>query len=110
MALIDVLDQDVFWLSDGRRVELIDMHPKHRQNLIDMLERNCDRYYQRAQEVLVERDEPTINEPCSLSWIKSTPLYRALRVLNHVQIEQLQPDDVNLAVQLIRRVRTSLLS
>lgn len=86
MSIIDVLDQDVFWIGqDGLRHDLVDMHQEHRLNLEAYLTRNCERLARQRDRLLLEREGVTSSEanrlyPSPRAWIEATPFYRALKV------------------------------
>lgn len=86
MSIIDVLDQDQFWIGqDGLRYELLDMHQEHRLNLLEWLRRHCDRLAHQRDRLLRERIGLTSSDvhklyPSNKQWIENAPFTRALKV------------------------------
>lgn len=118
MSIIDVLDQDVFWIGqDGLRHELTTMDQEHRLNLLEYLRRNCDRLAHQRDRLLREREG--LNEadtrrlyPSALVWIETSPFVRALKVAiamhdaldgEVVDAQQGEPTQLELAVRLLER-------
>lgn len=118
MSIIDVLDQDVFWIGqDGLRYELTTMHQEHRLNLLEYLRRNCDRLANQRDRLLRERIGLTSDDsrqlyPSNDRWIENAPFVRALKVaialhdaLDGEVVSDIpnEPSQLELARQLLAR-------
>lgn len=118
MSIIDVLDQDVFWIGqDGLRHELVEMDQEYRLNLEAYLIRNATRLARQRDRLLYERELLTSEDvnklyPSPEAWIRGTPFYRALKVAiamhdcldgEVVNVQEGEPSQLELARRLLER-------
>jgi hypothetical protein len=86
VSIIDVLDQQVFWIGkDGLRHDLVTMDQEYRLNLLEYLRRNCESLARRRDRLLYEREELTSADahvlyPSARDWVENSPFVRALKV------------------------------
>jgi hypothetical protein len=118
MSIIDVLDQDVFWIGqDGLRHELVTMHQEHRLNLLERLRRDCESLARQRDRLLHEREglrpvDVRRSYPSAADWIENSPLVRALKVAialhdvidgEIVDVRPGEPGQLELAARLLKR-------
>jgi hypothetical protein len=80
VSVLDLLDQDVFWISDGYRFDLVDMHNQHRLNLLEKLRREAYRLKIRADNEARRRGEPVDEDLSPLDWLETRPFVLMLKL------------------------------